>query len=443
MLFFSSAAAAEAQGFRPCLKCRPELAPGAAPIDAPARLAGRAAVIIEEDERAANNVNYLAEQLQISERHLRRVFEDEYGVSPVRYLQTRKLLLAKSLLTDTKLPITDVALTAGFKSVRRFNELFKDHYRLAPRDFRKGNGNAQNTDPQDGITVLLGYRPPYQWQTILDFLAGRVIAGVESVQGDYYRRTVRVLGQDGGVHSGWIEVAHLPKKQALAVTISSSLLPVTAKVLARVRFLFDLNANPAEIDRCLAVMNNYKPDIYLSGTRVPGCFDSFEMTVRAILGQQVTVKAAQTLARRMAETFGEPLATPFAELCYLFPSAETIAQLPHPIADRLGPIGITGARSRCIGTLAQAIKDEEIQLTLAADPLEQMEKLLALPGFGPWTVNYVAMRALGWPDAFPHTDYGVKKALEPLGAKQILELSEAWKPWRSYATINLWNSLSH
>jgi AraC family transcriptional regulator of adaptative response / DNA-3-methyladenine glycosylase II len=254
---------------------------------------------------------------------------------------------------------------------------------------------------------------------------------------------VRVSGENDSVYSGWIQVAHVPKKNALAVTVASGLLPVLSKVLTRVRYLFDLNANPAEIDRTLEVMNDYRPGSYVSGTRVPGCFDPFEMTVRAILGQQITVKAAQTLARRVAETFGEPIATPFEELRYLFPSARAIAELPQPIADRLGPLGVTGARARCIHTLAEALQRGKLQLSLTADPLEQMDRLLALPGFGPWTVNYVALRALGWPDAFPHTDYGIKKALEPLDAKQILALSEAWKPWRSYATINLWNSLSH
>jgi AraC family transcriptional regulator of adaptative response / DNA-3-methyladenine glycosylase II len=440
-LFFSSAAAAEAQGFRPCLKCRPELAPGEAPVDAPARMARRAALLIEEDERAANDIAYLAQILQISERQFRRVFEDEYGVSPVRYLQTRKLLLAKSLLTDTALPVIDVAFTAGFKSVRRFNELFREHYRLAPRDFRRGRA-AQNRDARESVSVLLAYRPPYRWQTLLDFLVGRVIGGVESVRDGCYRRSARLPGENGLIHTGWIQVAHVPKKHALAVTVSSPLLPVLAKALARVRHIFDLNANPAAIDRCLEVMNSRKPGSYVPGTRVPGCFDPFEMTVRAILGQQITVNAAQTLARRVAQTFGDPIATPFDDLCYLFPSAQTIAQLPRA-EDRLGSLGITGARARCIRTLAQALQNGELQLKLSADPLEQMEKLLALPGFGPWTVNYVALRALGWPDAFPHTDYGIKKALEPLNARQILELGAAWKPWRSYATINLWNSLNH
>jgi AraC family transcriptional regulator of adaptative response / DNA-3-methyladenine glycosylase II len=275
-LFFPSAAAAEAQGFRPCLKCRPERVPGEAPVDAPARTARRAAAIIEEDEHAANNVACLAQLLHISERQLRRIFENEYGVSPVRYLQTRKLLLAKNLLTDTALPVTDVAFTAGFKSLRRFNELFKTRYRLAPRDFRRGCGTDQRADSQESVTVLLGYRPPYRWQSLLDFLARRAIGGVESVRDECYRRTVRLSGGEQDViHVGWIQVSHAPEKHALAVTISNGLLPVLAKTLARVRHLFDLNANPAVIDRHLEVMNRHKPGSYIPGTRVPGCFDPF------------------------------------------------------------------------------------------------------------------------------------------------------------------------
>jgi AraC family transcriptional regulator of adaptative response / DNA-3-methyladenine glycosylase II len=288
----------------------------------------------------------------------------------------------------------------------------------------------------------LEYRPPYRWDNILEFLAGRVIGGVEAVANNKYRRTVRMPGENGLAHNGWIEVSHLPKKHSLSVTVSTSLLPVLAKVLARVNYLFDLSADPAAIDRGLEVMNQYKPGSYVSGTRLPGSFDPFEMTVRAILGQQITVKAAQTLAMRVAQTFGQPITTPFDDLRFLFPTAASFTELSQPIADHLGPIGITGARAKCIRVLAEALQNGQIQLDLPADPPEQMQKLLALPGFGPWTVNYVAMRALGWPDAFPHTDYGVKKALAPLNEKQILTLSESWKPWRSYATINLWNSLS-
>ncbi|MDR3037161.1 MAG: helix-turn-helix domain-containing protein [Coriobacteriales bacterium] len=474
--FFASAAAAEAQGFRPCLKCRPELAPGLAPIDAGAHLARRAALIIEA-EVAGKNVTRLAKALEVSDRHLRRVFEAEFGVTPIQYLQTKRLLLAKSLLTDTRLPISGIALTAGFRSVRRFNELFKHNYRLTPRDFRKGA--EQDVDTQSGITVLLGYRPPYRWDTLLAFLATRAITGVEQVENGCYRRTVRMtvpvrpLTQDDegrspqaprasqassrmlrtpsqtstAEHLGWLSVAHVPKKCALAVTVSPSLLPVLERVLARVRFLFDLNASPQAIDERLAALNDLRDGLHVSGTRVPGCFEPFEMAVRAVLGQQITVKAARTLAQRLAATLGTPVETPFEGLTTVFPSPRTISALSKPVADVLGPLGIIGSRSRSIHALAYALDSNTLSLMPTDEPLEQMRRLGELPGFGPWTVQYVALRALGWPDAFLPTDYGVKKALEAVvpGAsdpKQALMLSEAWRPWRSYATLDLWNSLA-
>jgi AraC family transcriptional regulator of adaptative response / DNA-3-methyladenine glycosylase II len=437
--FFPSAAAAEAQGFRPCLRCRPELAPGLAPIDAFSRLARRAALLMEEDAFSEGGIESLARSLGVTARHLRRVFEREFGVSPVQYLQTRRLLLAKSLLTDTALPITQVALTAGFGSIRRFNDLFKKRYRMTPASFRKASGGAR-TDV-DGIRLLLGYRPPYGWQAILAFLGQRTIEGVETVRDGSYLRTVRLY--DGATeHSGWLAVSDSPARDALAVTVSTSLLPVLPRVLARVRALFDLDCDPARVSRTLSALDAVKPGLFVPGVRVPGCFDPFEMAVRAILGQQVTVKAARTLARRLTEAFGTTVATPFEGLAYAFPSPQVVAELPLPIEDRLGPLGITGARARSIRALAEALLDGSVELSTTTDAEQQMRNLLGLPGFGPWTVQYVAMRALGWPDAFPHTDYGVKKALAPLGPREIQELSQVWRPWRSYATISLWDSLA-
>ena len=438
--YHSSAAAAEAEGFRPCLKCRPELAPGRSSLDAPALLAHKAARIMEEDCLEEGTLAGLADSLGVTDRHLRRVFALEYGVSPVRYLQTRKLLLAKSLLTDTDLSITDVALAAGFGSVRRFNDLFKEQYRLTPGALRK-KGVEDREESREGITVFLGYRPPYGWNALIDFLAGRAIPGVESVAEGCYRRTVSLRAGER-LHRGWISVAHAEKRSALAVTLSSGLLPVLGKVLGRVRALFDLNCDPLEIFDTLQSMNTGPKYLFVPGTRLPGCFAPFEMCVRAVLGQQVTVKAARTLAARFAAAFGEDFPTPFAELTRVFPSAEAIASLPAPVEDQLGPLGITGARARCLFALASALAKGRLSLSSLADPEAEMQKLLALPGFGPWTVQYVAMRALGWPDAFPHTDYGVKKALGDMPAKDILECAEAWKPWRSYATISLWHSLA-
>jgi len=437
--FFVSAAAAEAAGYRPCLRCRPELAPGLAPEDAAGNLAHRAALIIEEDCLADGKLSDLAGKLGVSDRHLRRIFCAEYGVSPVQYLQTRRLLLAKHLLTDTQLSVTEAALAAGFGSIRRFNAAFKKHYRLTPSKLRRLGDNGAGKS--GGITLAVGYRPPYAWDKLIDFLDGRAIPGVEKVENGTYRRTV-VLPKGNTLLRGWISVTNTSKRNALAVTVSPSLLPVLPKVLARVRHLFDVNCRPAEIYEKLRIMDEVAPGMCVPGMRLPGCFDPFEMAVRAILGQQVTVKAARTLAMRFAAAFGTTIETPFADLTVTFPSPDTICELETPIENHLGPLGITGARARSIYALAEALKTSSITFDLRVDPEKEMAKLLELPGFGPWTVQYVGMRALGWPDAFPHTDYGVKKALAGMTPQEILDLSQAWRPWRSYATINLWNSLS-
>ncbi len=434
--FYHGAAAAEAAGYRPCLKCRPELAPGFAPVDAAGRLSQKAALLIEEDGLCESSLTELACELDVTDRHLRRVFASEYGVSPVRYLQTYRLLLAKSLLTDTLLPVTDVAFAAGFGSVRRFNALFRQHYHLSPSSLRKQVKDI-HADGRDSITLFLGYRPPYRWDAILTFLAGRAIPGVEAVADGAYYRTA-ALHQGGVSYRGWISVRHAEKKNALAVTVSSTLLPVLPKTLARVKHLFDLQCGPEEVFNRLAAMNELQDGLCVCGMRLPGCFDAFEMSVRAVLGQQVTVKAARTLAARVAAAYGTEIETPIAGLTHTFPAPVQLCDADELLGRGLG---ITGTRARCIGALAAALVGGEVELSRSADPGLQMKKLLGLPGFGEWTVQYIAMRALGWPDAFPHTDYGVKKALGDRTPKERLELAERWRPWRSYATIQLWNSL--
>ena len=437
--YYPSAAAAEAAGFRPCLKCRPELAPGLAPIDALAGLARKAALAMEVDGPDDARLPELADSLGVTDRHLRRAFRAEFGVSPVQYLQTRRLLLAKNLLTDTDLSIIDVALAAGFGSLRRFNHLFKSRYRLSPAALRRQSA-ARPTAAGDHITLNLGYRPPYEWDKMLAFLGGRAIGGVEETADGFYRRTVALAG-GGRMHDGWISVGHSPEQKAIIVTMAAGLLPVLPQVLARVKGLFDLQANPAEIYETLSALDEIKPGLSVAGTRLPGCFDPFEMAVRAVLGQQITVKAARTLATRLASAYGRTINTPFGGLTHIFPPPETIAALEGPAADHLGPLGVIGARARSIQALARALASGELELSPRADGAEQKKKLAALPGFGPWTVEYIAMRALGQTDAFPHTDYGVKKALEGLTAKEILTAAERWRPWRAYATVNLWNSL--
>ncbi len=436
--FYSTAAAAEQAGFRPCLLCRPELAPGTSNIDATTSLVRRAARMLEESCGSGQSLEELASRLGCTSRHLRRAFTAEYNVSPVQYLQTCRLLLAKNLLTDTELSVLDIAMAAGFGSLRRFNDLFKKRYRLAPTALRRQTAGEKNHESP--VTLALGYRPPYQWQQLLDFLAQRAIPGVEAVKNGEYWRTVRFATGERYVY-GWVRVGHRPQKNILTVTVSSALLEMLPQVLARVRHLFDLYCDPDAVYKALFSMNNIRPGLCVPGTRLPGCFDPFEMAVRAVLGQQITVKAASTLAARLVETYGTPVETGIEGLTHVFPLPEGIVALTGPISNHLGPLGIIKTRANTILALARAFAQNTIDFGFCAQPELEMKKMMTIPGIGVWTAQYVAMRAMGWPDAFLHTDHGVKKALAPHTPKEILALAEEWHPWRSYATINLWNSL--
>ncbi len=437
--FYPTAAEAEQAGYRPCLLCRPELAPGSSITDAAAMLAQRAARMLEENCGSGQSIEEIAEQLGCTDRHLRRVFAAEYNVSPVQYLQTCRLLLSKNLLTDTNLSVLDVAMAAGFGSLRRFNDLFKKHYRLSPTALRKRMPEEKKQSKD--IILSLGYRPPYRWEEILDFLALRAVPGVETVKNKEYWRTVRLLDANKKYICGWIRVSHAAKKNALTVALSEALLPVLPQVLARVRHLFDLYCDPEAVYEILAPMNDIRPGLCVLGTRLPGCFNAFEMAVRAVLGQQITVKAARTLAERFTGAFGTPVQTDMEDLTHLFPLPEDILALDGPVEDHLGPLGITSARARTIYELAKVSERGEIAFNPCVQPEREMEKLLAIRGIGNWTAQYIAMRTMGWTDAFLETDVGVKKALEPHSTKELLQMAEAWRPWRSYATINLWNSL--
>jgi AraC family transcriptional regulator of adaptative response / DNA-3-methyladenine glycosylase II len=421
--FYPSAAAAEGAGFRPCLRCRPELAPGNARVDSTARLAATAAGRIEDGALTESGVDSLAEELGVTARHLRRVVEQEFGVTPIELAQTQRLLLAKRLLTDTGLSVTDIAYASGFASLRRFNALFKERYRLSPTDLRK----SRSATSMPGTLVCdLAYRSPMDWDGMLAFLAGRTIAGIELVRDGRYLRTARV-----GEHRGWIGVSAMPERKVLRVEVSASLAPVLPATLARVKRLFDVAADSEQIADRLSALN-IRP-----GLRVPGAFDGFEMAVRAILGQQISVKAARTVAGRYAAAFGEPAETPFPELTHYTPTAERVAGTTQ---DEIASLGIVGARARSILALAGALASGELTLDPRADVEATITKLKELPGIGDWTAQYIAMRALAWPDAFPHTDLGVYRALGTSKPKQVLELAEAWRPWRAYAVMHLWTS---
>lgn len=421
--FYPSAAAAEQAGYRPCLRCRPELAPGQAKIDAVGRLAAAAASQIEDGALTERSVSALADSLGVSDRHLRRIFQQEFGVTPIQLAQTQRLLLAKRLLTDSHLSVADVAFASGFSSVRRFNALFQKRYRLNPTTLRKTTSSPQST-----LRCDLAYRPPLDWASLLGFLQQRAIAGVERIVGDRYQRTVQI-----GSHRGWIEVAPVPQENKLQVELSASLVAAILPILTRVKALFDLEADPLLITSHLSHLAVAHP-----GLRVPGAFDGFEVAVRAILGQQVSVKAATTLMERLVRQFGTPIQTPIDGLTHLTPRPEHLAEAA---VEDFTALGILRTRANSIRAIAQALVSGELRLDRYLEPEAAIAQLKTLPGIGDWTAHYIAMRVLAYPDAFPHGDLGLRRALSLEKATEVLQAAETWRPWRAYAAMHLWKSL--
>ena len=475
--FFTTAAQAEAAAYRPCLKCRPELAPGPGGawtvMDASRTLAQQAAALLDGASGSASDsrVAGLATRLGISERHLRRIFLAEHGVTPVQYLQTRRLLLAKQLLTDTRLPITQVALASGWRSLRRFNAAFADSYRMSPSRLRAGREASGTASPGEAaIGVQLAYRPPMDQQRLLAFFAQRAIPGIEVVDPAGVRRSLRpgalrvaVAGEPASA-AGWVQVQFDTAAARVHLNFSASLLPHSGLLLAAVRRWLDLDAQPTVIDHALQALPGD------AGLRLPGGLDAFELAVRAVLGQQVTVAAARTLAHRLIDRFGEPLATPWADITRHFPQPQGLAEVG---VDQIAELGIIRSRAGAIQALARAWPELQAGLLEAARPEPLITHLCALPGIGPWTAHYITMRALGWPDAFPPGDVAVLKALRgleeagrrgqtppiadgaalpaaPLGKAAALKAAmraaeasaEAWRPWRSYAVLRLWNHVA-
>ena len=421
--FYPSAPAAERDGYRPCLRCRPELAPGFAAVDASARIVQAAVTLIDDGFLEDRSLEALAGRVGVTSRHLRRVFEGELGVSPVEYAQTQRLLLAKRLLTDTTMPVTDVAFASGFSSVRRLNALFSERYRMPPSRLR-----TDRTERRDMLTFALAYRPPYAWDAMLAFLGDRAVAGIEHCERRRFRRAL-ALSHRGQRHAGWVEVAQQRGRPALAVRVSRSLSRVVPQVLARVRHVFDIGCDPAQIARALGPLASTTP-----GLRVPGGFDGLEIGVRAVAGQQVSVRAMTTLVGRIAARYGAPLADSPDGLRVTFPDAATLASAP---VDDVAALGMPKARAKTIVALAQAVADG-LDLLPGVDVESTLARLLEIPGVGPWTAQYVALRALGWPDAFLPTDLGVRRALGEVGEQRTLAIAERWRPWRSYAVIHLW-----
>ncbi|MBX9689253.1 MAG: helix-turn-helix domain-containing protein [Candidatus Obscuribacterales bacterium] len=425
--FYLNAATAESEGFRPCLRCRPELAPGSAPLDAQSRCAELIADLLEAGALNEMSVAQLAAFLNLSEWQLRRLVEKYFSVSPVELAITQRLLLAKRLLKDSDLSITEVAYASGFNSLRRFNSLLKERYGMSPARLRARRNLLSSPDK---IRCRLYFRPPYDFVALLSFLGKRSAGGVEIAESGCYARTVSYSN-----YSGCIMLSPAEDEFALELTVDASLSRVLMPIIAKVKRLFDLNASPELINRKLKDLSAPFP-----GLRLPGAFDTFETAVRAILGQEITVKAATTLVTRFAEKFGQKIETSVPGLNILFPTVKDAALLS--VSDFKG-LGIRESRARTIICLAGAIAGGAISLEQAIDPYESMSRLQEISGIGPWTAQYIAMRCYHFPDAFPEGDLGIARALSPLSWNQIIELSESWRPWRAYAAMHLWKKLEN
>ncbi len=435
--FFASAAAAQAAGFRPCLRCRPETAPDAGAWRGTSNTVARGLSLIADGELDGDDatVEQIAERLGVGARQLRRLFEQHLGASPIAVAQTRRVLLAKQLLHDTRLPMTDVALAAGFGSVRRFNETFRSLFQRPPSALRR-KSTAKVVEAREaretGVTVRLRYRAPYDWQAILSHLATRAIEGVERVEGGVYLRTIRHDGRGGR-----LEVSHLPAKCSVSATLQLPDVHALGPIVARIRRLFDLDADVGVIgahlsrDPMLAPLVAARP-----GLRAPGGWDGFELAVRAVLGQQVTVQAARGLAGQLVRICGAKI-DGGAGLSFAFPTPAEVAR-----AD-LGALAMPRSRQRTLDTIARAALDDPELFTRGDSVEATVARLRALPGVGDWTAQYIALRAAREPDAFPASDVGLLRGAAR-GRKRpspeaLLARAERWRPWRAYAAQHLWS----
>jgi AraC family transcriptional regulator, regulatory protein of adaptative response / DNA-3-methyladenine glycosylase II len=423
--YFPSAAAAAEAGFRPCLRCRPECSPGTPAWLGTPTTVSRALRLISESG-LDGGMESLAERLGIGARHLRRLFLRHLGATPSAVVQTRRLNFAKKLIDETSLPMSRIALASGFGCVRRFNACIQNTYHRTPTRIRR---LARQTamPPENRYRFHLRYRPPYHWSGMLAFLAMRAIPGVEAVELGTYRRSISWRG-----HNGYFEVSHDEGADALAVSIQFGDPRSLFFIVERIRAMFDLSADWTDIARALrkdpALVRRVET---APGLRVPGCWNGFELATRAILGQQVSVKGATAIAGRIARTFGRPFSATNS-LTHLFPSHEVLAE-----AD-LTRAGVTRARAKTIRCLARAVSDGQISFEGIVDSDCFLTRLCEISGIGKWTAQYVAMRALGEPDAFPSGDLGLLRALDLKSSGDLERRAESWRPWRAYASMYLW-----
>jgi AraC family transcriptional regulator of adaptative response / DNA-3-methyladenine glycosylase II len=443
--FFSTAAAAEQRGFRACLRCRPEIAPQSPAWRGTASTVSRAMARIAEGalDGPRASVERLADSLGVGERQLRRLFDQHIGASPLAVAQTRRVLFAKQLLHDTRLPMASVAMAAGFGSIRRFNDTFLALYKRPPSQLRR---RSVTTSGAARLILRLSYRPPFDWNALLAFFTPRAIPGVEEVHDGTYRRVVRVAGHTAD-HIAVIAVSHLPARNAIQVEIACDYVPALPVIASRLRRVFDLDADTEAIARHLSRDRALAPTVRRQpGLRTPGGWEAFEIAARAILGQQISVAAARGLAARLVALCSHPIA--FADptltdatLTHAFPTAQQLA------AADLSSLGMPAARRAALHSLARAAVAQP-DLFGAANTLEEsIDRLRSVPGIGEWTAQYIALRGLHHPDAFPASDIGILRNAElifgtPFSPAQLLVRSEQWRPWRGYAAQHLW-SASH
>ncbi|MEO6601456.1 MAG: AlkA N-terminal domain-containing protein, partial [Polyangiaceae bacterium] len=432
--FYPTAAAAQEAGYRPCLRCRPETAPDMGAWRGTSNTVSRALGLIELGALDEGNVDGLAARLGVGERQLRRLFRQHLGATPIGVAQTRRVLLAKQLIHETRLPMTQIAFASGFGSVRRFNETFSNLFERAPSELRREAFNDVAADGEGEFSLLLRYQPPYDWPAMLEFLSRRAIAGVERVADGAYSRTLWLDGVEGTV-----SVRPAPGNvNALRARIRISKLEALPSVIARLRRVFDLAADPRAIaahlaeDPVLAPLIAKRP-----GLRVPGAWDGFELSMRAVLGQQITVIAAVRLAARLVATYGRPLKASEPGLTHCFPKPAVLAK-----AD-LSSLGMPKARAATLSAVAAAVLQNPELLGASCELDEAVRRLRAIPGVGEWTAQYIALRQLREPDAFPASDLGLMRALSDSrgkrpSASELLRRAERWRPWRAYAAQHLW-----
>lgn len=424
--YYPTAAAAAEAGFRPCLRCRPECSPGTPAWLGTPNTVSRALKLISEGGLEDGGVEGLADRLGVGSRHLRRLFLRHLGATPSAVAKTQRLHFAKKLIDETSLPMSEIALASGYGCVRRFNAAIRDVYKRTPTHIR-GLARQSASQPEDQYVFRLRFRRPFHWQGMLDFLEMRATPGVEVVEGGCYRRTISVHGC-----KGWFEVSLEKDDDALVARVQFANPRSLFFIVERIRGMFDLNADWTAIAKSLKGDPELAQRISAEpGLRVPGCWNGFELAVRAILGQQVSVKGATTLAGRIARTFGEPYEAGEG-LTHLFPTPEALAEM------KITNAGMPTARAETIRALARTVRDGRIKFEENVDSEELLTLLCEIAGIGKWTAQYVAMRALGEPDAFPTGDLGLLRALGLRGFRELEQRAESWRPWRAYAAMYLW-----